>query len=172
VLNGGQHPQLRRPRRSLPAHPKPKRHYEASVLAPRHRQTFRQQRSTLVCLETRPLWSRSALLLRDGPALNTAYKLEQNHAVMPRVIVDPSLNSLISASRAVLPMHWPFVLTDDDGQSFSDYLTLSARSPTASGRIENMIRAQLEQYAGDPNILAKYQWLSETWTKVKACAAS
>jgi hypothetical protein len=102
-----------------------------------------------------PIYHDEAMII--GPALETAYKLEQSRAIYPRILVDPSCLLRPSWSHQLRRGH--------DDEHFIDFLRLlpSMVPPpnTWRGAMKLMTHTaeQWTKYAQQPEIAKKWQWL-------------
>ncbi|MBY5883967.1 hypothetical protein HFN46_33195 [Rhizobium leguminosarum] len=105
-----------------------------------------------------------------GPAFSRAYELESKIANFPRVVIDPSLENAVKRQAKGVPKHWTFVRQDTDNYWYPEYLMMHARSPTATQVTTRFIDKCLSEYAGQPRLLAKYEWLRDRWKEAQADA--
>ena len=115
-----------------------------------------------------PLFHTDAIAF--GPAMNRAYYLESKVAMMPRVIIDRTLDGDVEATAVSLPKHWHFVLRGDDGYYETDFLTGYAMTVKIAQILEQKIDAWIEEHRDDEGILAKYTWLKARWEAAKVDA--
>lgn len=138
---------------------------------------------TIISLAERGFLLRGAVTLGDlyhtgrhvvGPAMVRAYEMESQLARFPRVIVDPTVIRL--ARRRRNEDHSPddeeryirdFIVEDEDGQLFIDYISWNAVVAVAGAddegypdylaTLSRLLRSGLAH--SDPRVVEKYLWL-------------
>ncbi len=115
-----------------------------------------------------PLFHSGAIAF--GPAINTAYHLENKVAKYPRVIIDHKLDGDVKLMDLMKPKHWPFVVKDADEYFSTDFLTGNAMTNKLARHFDKKIDAWLQLYKNDDNIFVKYAWLKERWLAAKSDA--
>ena len=131
-----------------------------------------------------PLIHRESLVY--GPALVEAYKLERDHAIVPRVILDSSLEQAWSPRITYFDglgqvlgyrRTWK---RDDDGRLFFDYMAdrfstpgsdpqqISAHFRWQLDKWRLLIERRLKQHAGDSSVFQKYLWMANYYNSTCA----
>lgn len=138
---------------------------------------------TIIELASRGYLLRGAVTVGDlyhddrhvvGPAMVRAYEMESRDAIVPRVIIDPEVIAVAREHRS--EMHTPddeegyvrsFILGDDDGQHYFDYVSwrsvvevVGAEDESYGAylsRIGQIVSNGLQH--SDPRVLRKYLWL-------------
>lgn len=124
--------------------------------------------------------------LAYGPAMVAAYKLEQESAIDPRIILNPDLADTWGAGEPVydrkgaLLGHRRLWRQDDDGIYFFDHLSnpvglfmLDQQEPPAVFR-DHMVKwrelivQRMEQHRGSPSVVRKYAWLARYFNRICA----
>jgi hypothetical protein len=129
-----------------------------------------------------PLIHREAMAY--GPALITAYRLEKDEAIMPRIILDRSLAKLwgpgvpVQDTKGSLLGHIRRWRQDDDGWYFFDHFSnpfgtfsLSDEEPSSAfisymTKWRELIAVHLNENPGHPRVLRKYVWLARYYNRV------
>lgn len=124
--------------------------------------------------------------LAYGPAMVAAYKLEQESAIDPRIILSPALADTWGAGEPVydrkgtLLGHRRLWRRDDDSIYFFDHFSnpvglfmLDQQEPPAvfrdhMAKWRELIVLRMEQNRGNPSVVRKYAWLARYFNRVCA----
>ena len=130
------------------------------------------------------LWVRGAITVGDmersyglpfGPGLITAYELERDQAIFPRIIIDEKLletleeNGLLEGTndKKLMKRLFKCLRRDDDGLVFIDYLGFMAHVlkldaadfPRLVATHKKLIEKNLHKFRHKKRVLSKYLWL-------------
>ena len=130
------------------------------------------------------LWVRGAITVGDmersygipfGPGLITAYELERDQAIFPRIIIDEKLletleeNGLLEGTndKKLMKRLFKCLRRDDDGLVFIDYLGFMAHVlksdaadfPQLVATHKKLIEKNLHKFRHKKRVLSKYLWL-------------
>lgn len=86
------------------------------------------------------------------------------------MVIDPSLVKIVKRQAKNIPKHWTFIRQYADNLWYPEYLMVHAGSPTATRLATRFIDNRILDYAEQPRVLAKYEWLRDQWSEAQADA--
>lgn len=107
-----------------------------------------------------------------GSAYIRAFKLEEEFAVFPRIIIDPEIINFFSLKEGQMPLGPAFYGLDIDGYYYQRYWTWFLYPPHCGAydtylyRVRGHIDENLEKFRETPCILEKYQWLDREFNSL------
>lgn len=107
-----------------------------------------------------------------GSSYIKAYKLEEEKAVFPRVIVDPDIIDFFSLKEGEVPLAPAFYGKDKDGMYYQRYWTWYLFPPYAGSYetylliVRDWIIKHLKEFDENPPVLSKYMWLKDEFNSL------